>query len=93
MLLRALRLDLNGTGVRVILIEPGMTRTEFSLVRFDGDGERADGVYAGMDSLTAEDVAEAVVYYATRPPRVNIAELVLMPTQQASATVLHRRDN
>lgn len=87
----ALQLDLCGTGVRVTTIDPGMVETEFSLVRFRGNQERAAAVYAGMTPLTARDVAEVALFCATRPPHVSIHEVLVMPTDQASATVVHRR--
>ncbi len=86
-----LRLDLLGTNIRVTTVDPGMVETEFSIVRFKGDEERAAQVYEGLQPLTAEDVADAVVYCATRPPHVNISEVVVMPTHQASATKVYRR--
>lgn len=86
-----LRMDLLGTGVRVSTVDPGMVETEFSVVRFHGDQERADGVYEGVTPLTADDVAEAVVWVADRPPSVQVAELLLLPTDQASALLSHRR--
>ena len=89
---KGLLLDLNGTGVRVSTIDPGLVETEFSLVRFHGDAARAKSVYRGMVPLTGTDVADAVVYCATRPPHMNVAELVLFPTDQASSTVVHRRE-
>ena len=89
-----LRLDLLGTGVRVATVDPGMVaETEFSLVRFHGDADRASAVYRGMTPLRPEDVAELIVYVATRPPHVNIAETVILPTDQASATNVHRRSD
>lgn len=88
---RGLRLDLNGTPIRVSEVAPGMVETEFSLVRFHGDGERADKVYQGLEPLTPDDIAEAVVWCATRPARVNVSELIIMPTAQASATLVHRK--
>ncbi len=88
---KGLMIDLNGTGVRVTTIDPGMVETEFSLVRFHGDLDRAAKVYQGMTPLTPDDVADAVVYCATRPQHVNVAEMVLLPGDQASATVVHRR--
>jgi NADP-dependent 3-hydroxy acid dehydrogenase YdfG len=87
----ALRVDLAGSGVRVTSIDPGLVETEFSEVRFRGDRERARRVYEGMVPLTAADVAEAVVFAATRPDHVTVAELLLLPTDQASATTVHRR--
>jgi 3-hydroxy acid dehydrogenase / malonic semialdehyde reductase len=89
---QGLKADLHGTGVRVSTIDPGMVRTEFSLVRFHGDEVRAESVYAGMIPLSAEDIADAVVYCATRPPHVNINQIIMMPTDQSSATLVHRRE-
>ena len=87
-----LRLDLLGTGVRVATVDPGMVMdTEFSLVRFHGDADRAAAVYRGVTPLTAADVADVIVYVASRPPHVNIAETVILPTDQASATNVYRR--
>ncbi len=88
---RGLRLDLNGTPVRVSEIAPGMVETEFSVVRFHGDAERAEKVYAGLDPLTPDDIAEAAVWCATRPSHVNVSEMIIMPTAQASATMAHRK--
>lgn len=87
-----LRLDLLGTGVRVATVDPGMVgQTEFSLVRFHGDADRASAVYRGVTPLTPDDVAEVIVFVATRPSHVNLAETVVLPTDQASATNVHRR--
>ncbi|HEY0154624.1 MAG TPA: SDR family oxidoreductase [Longimicrobium sp.] len=88
---RGLRMDLLGTGVRVSTVDPGMVETEFSVNRFRGDEERARRVYAGMTPLTPDDIADAVLWCATRPPHVNIDEIILKPTDQASATQVHRR--
>lgn len=88
---RGLRLDLCGTNVRVSTVDPGMVETEFSEVRFHGDKERAEKVYQGFAPLSPDDVAEAVLFCATRPPRVNISEVIVMPTDQASTTMVHRR--
>jgi len=87
----ALRLDLNGTPIRVSEVAPGMVETEFSLVRFHGDRERAAKVYQGLMPLSGADVAEAIVWSATRPAHVNVSEVVIMPTAQASTTLVHRR--
>ena len=88
---RGLRMDLLGTGVRVSTVDPGMVETEFSVQRFRGDEERARRVYAGMTPLTPDDIADAVLWCTTRPPHVNIDEIILKPTDQASATQVHRR--
>ncbi len=88
---QALRLELNGTGIRVGTIDPGMAETEFSLVRFAGDGARAAKVYEGVEALRAEDVAEAMLWMATRPPHVCIDEMVIKPTDQAAFHKVHRR--
>ncbi len=88
---KGLKMDLHGTPVRVSAVSPGLVETEFSVVRFAGDVARADAVYAGMQPLTAADVADAVVYCATRPAHVNISEVVLMPVDQSSPTMVHRR--
>lgn len=88
----ALRYDVLGTGVRVMNVAPGLAETEFSLVRFEGDEARAKSVYRGVQPLTAEDVADAVAWAVTRPAHVNVQEILLMPTDQASAYALHRRD-
>ena len=87
-----LRLELNGEPVRISEVAPGMVRTdEFSLVRFDGDQEKADAVYAGVDQpLLAEDVADAIAWVATRPSHVDIDELVIKPRAQAAAHKVHR---
>jgi len=88
---RALRMDVLGTGVRVSTVDPGMVETEFSVVRFHGDQERADRVYRGMTPLTADDIAETIVWVASRPPHVCIDEIIIKPTDQASATLVHRQ--
>ena len=88
---RALRLELCGTGVRVCTVDPGMAETEFSVVRFKGDEARAKKVYEGVEPLTAEDVAEALVWVASRPPHVCIDELVIKCTDQAAIHKLYRR--
>jgi 3-hydroxy acid dehydrogenase / malonic semialdehyde reductase len=88
---RALRLELCGTGVRVGTIDPGMAETEFSVVRFKGDTDRARKVYAGVNPLTAEDIAETLVWVASRPTHVNIDEILLKATDQAAIHKVHRR--
>jgi 3-hydroxy acid dehydrogenase/malonic semialdehyde reductase len=87
---KGLRQDLLGTGVRVSTVDPGMVHTEFSQVRFKGDAARAAAVYADMTPLTAEDIAEAVYYCVSRPAHVNIAEMLILPTDQAAAQMVHR---
>jgi len=89
-LTEGLRIDLHGTPVRVSTIDPGLVETEFSVVRFHGDQERADAIYQDTRPLRPEDVADAVVYAATRPPHVNVAELVLLASDQATATTIDR---
>lgn len=88
---RALRLELCGTGIRVSTLDPGMAETEFSLVRFKGDSERARKVYEGVEALTSEDIAETLVWMAGRPTHVNIDEMVIKPTDQAALHKVHRR--
>jgi NADP-dependent 3-hydroxy acid dehydrogenase YdfG len=88
---RVLRQELFGTGIRVGTIDPGMAETEFSVVRYKGDQKKADEVYAGMNPLLAEDIADTMVWMATRPPHVNIDELVIKPTDQAEVGKVFRR--
>jgi NADP-dependent 3-hydroxy acid dehydrogenase YdfG len=88
---RALRLELLGTGIRVTTIDPGLVETEFSVVRFKGDQDRAKQVYAGMTPLRAEDIAETVLWVAGRPAHVNIDELLIKPVDQAAVGKIHRR--
>jgi serine 3-dehydrogenase len=87
---KALRLDLLGTGIRVTTLDPGLVKTEFSLVRFDGNESMAEAPYKGMTPLSAEDVADALLWAVTRPAHVNVEEILLMPSDQASATQVHR---
>ncbi len=87
---KALRMDVVDKNIKVSTIDPGSTETNFSNVRFLGDKQKAKDVYKGIIPLTAEDVADAVLFCATRPQHVNIAEIILMPVQQASALVFHR---
>jgi len=88
---KALRLELSGTGVRVSTVDPGLAETEFSVVRFKGDEARAKKVYEGVEPLTAEDIAETLVWVASRPAHVCIDEMVIKPTDQAAIHKLHRR--
>ncbi|MEA3443660.1 MAG: SDR family NAD(P)-dependent oxidoreductase [Bacteroidota bacterium] len=87
---KGMRIDLVHDNVKVTGIHPGMVDTEFSLVRFKGDKEKANAVYNELVPLYADDIAEAVLFCATRPASVNINDMVIMPTIQASATVVHR---
>ncbi|MCS7170388.1 MAG: SDR family NAD(P)-dependent oxidoreductase [Candidatus Kapabacteria bacterium] len=87
----AMRIDLNGTNIRVVNIDPGLVETEFSLVRFRGDVERARKVYEGLQPLRAEDIAEVVLFCATRPPHVVIADVLILPTAQANTWLVHRQ--
>ena len=87
---RGLAIDTLGTGVRASSVDPGIVETEFSLVRFHGDAKRASGVYDGLDPLTPADVAEAVLFCATRPKNANVREMILTAGAQASAVHAHR---
>jgi NADP-dependent 3-hydroxy acid dehydrogenase YdfG len=86
-----LRMDVVGSGVKVSVIQPGLVETEFSMVRFGGDAERAESVYAGLDPLTGADIADTVVWVVSRPAHVQVAEVVVLAGTQASATIVHRR--
>jgi NADP-dependent 3-hydroxy acid dehydrogenase YdfG len=87
-----MRMDFLPFGIRVTEISPGAVETEFSLVRFKGDKERADKVYEGFTPLVAEDIAEAVYYALSQPPHINIQDVLIMPTAQASPTIIHREN-
>lgn len=86
-----LRIDLVDTPLRVTNVKPGMVETNFSVVRFRGDKDKADAVYNGIRPLTGEDIAEVVYYAASAPEHVQIAEVLVMPTYQATGTVCHRQ--
>jgi NADP-dependent 3-hydroxy acid dehydrogenase YdfG len=86
-----LRLELLGKPIRVTEVQPGLVETEFSLVRFGGDADRASKVYEGMTPLTADDVADCIAWAATRPSHVNIDSIVVKPRDQARATKVFRR--
>lgn len=88
---KGMTIDLNGTGIRVANLEPGLVETEFSLVRFHGDKDRADNVYKGYKPLEARDIAETALFIATRPPHVMIQNILITPTDQASANVLNKK--
>lgn len=87
---RAMKVDLLGTPIRVSTVDPGMVETEFSVVRFRGDRQRAAKVYEGLKPLSPEDIADIVLWVVSRPPHVDITEVVVMPTAQSSATLAHR---
>ncbi|MCL6267381.1 SDR family NAD(P)-dependent oxidoreductase [Flagellimonas myxillae] len=87
---QGMRIDLNAHGIRVGAVNPGLVETEFSDVRFKGDTERAKAVYKGFQPLVAEDVADIIHFVITRPYHVNIADLVVMSTAQASSTIVHK---
>src|SRR5690606_12550836 len=87
---QGMRIDLNGKGIKVGAINPGMVETEFSKVRFKGDSERAEKVYQGFTPLKAEDVADIIWFAVTRPPHVNIADLTVMCLDQASSTIVNK---
>lgn len=88
---QAMRADLLSSGVRVTEIRPGMVETEFSVVRFHGDRDRAERVYDGVEPLTGEDIAEAIAWVVQLPARMNVNDMVLMPAQQAGAYYTHKR--
>ncbi len=90
---QALRIEFVAKNIRVTTIDPGMVETNFSLVRFSGDQTRAENVYKGITPLSPEDVADAVVYAAGRPPHVSINEIILTPTAQANSNFAHRVNN
>lgn len=85
-----MRLDLNSHGIKVTGIHPGMVETEFSLVRFKGDSDRAQGVYKGLTPLQGSDIADLILFAITRPAHVVVADMIVFPTAQASATVVKR---
>jgi NADP-dependent 3-hydroxy acid dehydrogenase YdfG len=88
---RSLKMDVGKTAVRVGMVSPGAVETEFSVVRFKGDKQRADAVYSGMDPLTAVDIAEIIVFMLNRPAHVNILDTFVVPTAQSSGTMIHRQ--
>jgi len=90
---RSIRLDVIDKGIKVSSVDPGLVETEFSIVRFSGDEERAKNVYNGIEPLIAKDIADAVLFCADRPAHVNINEVILTPVAQASATLVHRKSD
>ena len=88
---QGLKMDLLGTLVRVSCVDPGTVETDFSIVRFRGDTEKAKEVYQGMNALTPDDIAEIVVFCATRPSHVNMSEVLVLATDQSSATMINRQ--
>ena len=88
---QGMRIDLNPYGIRVGAVNPGLVETEFSDVRFKGDHERAENVYKGFEPLKPEDIAEIIHFVVTRPYHVNIADLIVMPTAQASSTIVNKK--
>ena len=88
---KTLRIELLGEPIRVTEVAPGLVETEFSIVRFEGDQDRADSVYRGITPLVADDIADCIVWAASRPSHVNIDEIVVRPRAQATATAVHRR--
>jgi len=90
-LTQAMRIDLVDFGIKVTAVNPGAAETEFSLVRFKGNQEQADKVYEGFTPLYAEDIAEAILFAVTRPPHVNIDDLVIMPSAQARSRKINRK--
>lgn len=89
---KSLRMDLVDKNIRVASIDPGMVETNFSVIRFGGDEEKAKNVYKGVKPLTALDIAETIIFMASRPAHVNLAEIIVYPVNQASATVVHREE-
>jgi 3-hydroxy acid dehydrogenase / malonic semialdehyde reductase len=88
---KGMRMDLIDTGIKVSTIDPGLVKTEFSLVRYHGDKKRADNTYNGMIPLKAEDVAESIEFIATRNENVNVAEMIIFPKSQAASSVVYRK--
>jgi 3-hydroxy acid dehydrogenase / malonic semialdehyde reductase len=89
---KGMRFDLNAFGIKVTSVNPGLVETEFSMVRFKGDAERASNVYKGYKALDAEDIADTILFTITRPPHVQMADIIVLPTAQASSTIV-KKDN
>jgi NADP-dependent 3-hydroxy acid dehydrogenase YdfG len=90
---KGMRIDLNPYGIKVMGIHPGMVETEFSLVRFKGDEARAKTTYQGYDALTADDIADIIVFAVTRPPHVVMADVLILPLDQASTYVITKKNS
>jgi NADP-dependent 3-hydroxy acid dehydrogenase YdfG len=90
-LTRGIRMDLNAFGIKVTSINPGLVETEFSLVRFKGDTEKASSVYKGIEPLKGHDIADIILYVLSAPPHVVLADITVFPTAQGSATLIHRK--
>lgn len=90
---RSMRIDLLPYGIKVGTVSPGAAETEFSIVRYKGNKELADKTYEGFQPLTAEDISESIFFMANQPPHVNIEEIFILPTAQATATIIHRESN
>ena len=88
---KAMRIDLNQSGIRVGAVNPGLVETGFSEVRFKGDRERANSVYQGFQPLRPEDIADIILFMVTRPQHVNIADLLVLPTAQANSTIVNKK--
>lgn len=88
---QGMRIDLNGNGIRVGAVNPGLVQTEFSEVRFKGDTDKADKVYQGFQALKPEDIADIIHFVVTRPYHVNIADLTVLPTAQATSTIIDKK--
>lgn len=87
---QGMRLDLNKHGIKVSQVAPGLVETEFSLVRFKGDEERSEKVYEGFEALQPQDIADLILFMATRPAHVNLADVLVLPTDQASSTMVNK---
>jgi len=88
---KGMAIDLNGTGIRITDVDPGLVETEFAFVRFHGDKDKANNVYKGYTPLTGRDIADVCLFAATRPKHVMIQEILITPTDQASATIVHKK--
>ena len=89
---QGMRIDLHAHGIRVGAINPGLVETEFSQVRFKGDTEKADAVYKGFSPLKPEDIADIIYFTVSRPAHVNIADLIVMPSDQATSTIVNKNN-